>query len=272
MMTMNDILHYGTPRHSGRYPWGSGNRPYQSMHNKNVNKSIIKKQQLSSKILGRRLTNEEARTNNSTVTKDVVIKTGQKVQHISANPIEKLHPGTLYISTTDKDNEMYKAFLGANLKNLGYNPKVLSMTLKTDIKAPSSKNQRKIFEDTFGADRDEVIKDMAKWKTDKGKYESMELAIKDIASKSNDEIYDMFVDFLEIKSASSDKFFDKLKGLGYNAILDEHDIFGSWMQAEQPLILIDAVRSVGEIHLNELTVSEMSKALDNYLYLKDSLK
>ena len=23
------IAHYGTPRHSGRYPWGSGENPYQ---------------------------------------------------------------------------------------------------------------------------------------------------------------------------------------------------------------------------------------------------
>ena len=23
------LLHYGTPRHSGRYPWGSGDNPYQ---------------------------------------------------------------------------------------------------------------------------------------------------------------------------------------------------------------------------------------------------
>lgn len=23
------IIHYGTPRHSGRYPWGSGKDPYQ---------------------------------------------------------------------------------------------------------------------------------------------------------------------------------------------------------------------------------------------------
>lgn len=26
----NDIQHFGTKRHSGRYPWGSGKRPYQS--------------------------------------------------------------------------------------------------------------------------------------------------------------------------------------------------------------------------------------------------
>ena len=30
-MLPDDILvHYGTPRHSGRYPWGSGKDPYQS--------------------------------------------------------------------------------------------------------------------------------------------------------------------------------------------------------------------------------------------------
>lgn len=30
---MNEIKHYGTPRHSGRYPWGSGENPYQSYSN-----------------------------------------------------------------------------------------------------------------------------------------------------------------------------------------------------------------------------------------------
>ena len=24
-----ELMHYGTPRHSGRYPWGSGENPYQ---------------------------------------------------------------------------------------------------------------------------------------------------------------------------------------------------------------------------------------------------
>lgn len=30
---MNELKHYGTPRHSGRYPWGSGENPYQSNKN-----------------------------------------------------------------------------------------------------------------------------------------------------------------------------------------------------------------------------------------------
>ena len=28
-----ELAHYGTPRHSGRYPWGSGDNPYQSSGN-----------------------------------------------------------------------------------------------------------------------------------------------------------------------------------------------------------------------------------------------
>ena len=27
--TESSLQHYGTPRHSGRYPWGSGENPYQ---------------------------------------------------------------------------------------------------------------------------------------------------------------------------------------------------------------------------------------------------
>ena len=28
-ISANILIHYGTPRHSGRYPWGSGENPYQ---------------------------------------------------------------------------------------------------------------------------------------------------------------------------------------------------------------------------------------------------
>ena len=27
--SIDELMHYGTPRHSGRYPWGSGEDPYQ---------------------------------------------------------------------------------------------------------------------------------------------------------------------------------------------------------------------------------------------------
>lgn len=42
------IIHYGTKHHSGRYPWGSGERPYQGNNNfsykrfKEAEKEVIK--------------------------------------------------------------------------------------------------------------------------------------------------------------------------------------------------------------------------------------
>jgi len=40
MEQIDDLEHYGTPRHSGRYPWGSGENPYQGdeMFQKNLSK------------------------------------------------------------------------------------------------------------------------------------------------------------------------------------------------------------------------------------------
>ena len=35
---MSYLAHYGTPRHSGRYPWGSGDNPYQ--HNADFLKTV----------------------------------------------------------------------------------------------------------------------------------------------------------------------------------------------------------------------------------------
>ena len=48
-MNTNELYHYGTPRHSGRYPWGSGENPYQ--HEKGFNGFVneLKKQGFSEK-------------------------------------------------------------------------------------------------------------------------------------------------------------------------------------------------------------------------------
>ena len=39
---MSYLVHYGTPRHSGRYPWGSGEHPRQSERTKNGKRLIQK--------------------------------------------------------------------------------------------------------------------------------------------------------------------------------------------------------------------------------------
>lgn len=39
----NELMHYGTPRHSGRYPWGSGERPYQDEAGAGSEKERVKR-------------------------------------------------------------------------------------------------------------------------------------------------------------------------------------------------------------------------------------
>ena len=58
-MNKNDILiHYGTPRHSGRYPWGSGENPYQHQIDFYSKVRKMKKDGLSDKEIQEALTKE----------------------------------------------------------------------------------------------------------------------------------------------------------------------------------------------------------------------
>jgi len=43
MQQIDDLEHYGTPRHSGRYPWGSGENPYQGDENFQKHLSTLRK-------------------------------------------------------------------------------------------------------------------------------------------------------------------------------------------------------------------------------------
>ena len=40
----DELFHYGTPRHSGRYPWGSGEKPFQSSGDFYTRVNELKKQ------------------------------------------------------------------------------------------------------------------------------------------------------------------------------------------------------------------------------------
>lgn len=50
-MKLGYLVHYGTPRHSGRYPWGSGKRPKQRLECSKNEETIVKASELVSKKL-----------------------------------------------------------------------------------------------------------------------------------------------------------------------------------------------------------------------------
>lgn len=68
---MNELYHYGTPKHSGRYPWGSGENPYH--HGKSGPKFGVRRYQNKDGSLteaGQKRYNREIMRNNQKKKKD----------------------------------------------------------------------------------------------------------------------------------------------------------------------------------------------------------
>lgn len=263
---MIELYHFGTPRHSGRYPWGSGKRPFQSEEDSKVEKGITEKQKLVKEVLGKEISRDDARVKNrSSLDAPFTIKKGGNVQHITGVPIDGLKSGQFYVSATDLDNKVYETFLGLRLKSKGWNPQKVTLRLKEDLKAPSEKTQMEIFSDMIKKDKKQVINDISQWLLHKGKISSIEEGVDKYQNKSLRDIYMDFNNSLEYSTQSSKDFYQKLKDMGYNAVIDEHDKYGSWMQGEKPIILMDALSMVSDFKVEDLTLDRLTKALDDYM-------
>ena len=60
----DELYHFGIPRRSGRYPWGSGDRPYQGMSRSEIKEARKEKERQKNISVGRdRLTNRIERAN-----------------------------------------------------------------------------------------------------------------------------------------------------------------------------------------------------------------
>lgn len=259
---MNELYHYGMPRRSGRYPYGSGSRPFQSLTKMQI-KGINKKKELA-KSVGRKLTKKEAMSKNEDDQNGLTMKKGQKVQHITGVEFKKLRKGQLYVTADEYDNVLYEAFLSLNLKNKGYNPAKVSLTLKEDLNVPSAKQQREIFDNLVKQHGESIESDIKDWLSSKGKNTSL----KD-AKNDPEKLYDLFMNSLEKPSDSQGIFYSELKSLGFNGVLDEHDITGSWMQGKKPIIIMDAMNTVGDLKISQVNTERIVDAMDKWLKMKE---
>lgn len=254
------ISHYGVLHKSGRYPWGSGSRPYQSDE-----KQKKKKQESIEQVLGKKIPKERLVSRNE-INKDspLTVSKGKTVQHITGVPIKELKPGQLYATATEFDNKLYETFLSSVLKTKGFRPEKVELSLKTDLKSPSSNRQREIYEETLK--KEEVLDDLSNWMVKKGKVSDKKEAIDQLNRKSEDEIYMDFINSLETSSNSRTSFYERLKEEGFNAVLDEHDR-ESWIKAKQPIIIMEVLDVVGDIKIEEVDNQRISDALEEWLKL-----
>lgn len=261
---MAELQHYGmkgmkwgvrrTPAQLGHSK--TKKRPYRRTPQKLVEKGAKLKAELASDVIGRKITRSQAIPRGQS-SGELFLQKGEKVQHISGIPFHSIRSGQLYVTADESDNAMYEAYLGAKLKRAGFEPRKVVLELKTDLKAPSSKNQYKIFSNFIKENRGQVETDIKKWLSNKGKDP--------VVAKAKKDLYDQFINSLEHPSASQKRFYNVLKENGYNAVLDEHDITGSWMQSQRPLIVMDTLNSIGSFKVSNLDTEDFQKALEKLI-------
>lgn len=258
---MNELYHYGMPRRSGRYPYGSGNRPYQRQEKQKSRKEMVIRKAIGRSEDLNRLVSKNQIDQNGRIYK----KKGETVQHITGVEINKLHPGQLYVTATDYDNRLYETFLSAMLKVKNFKPKKLELKLSQELKVPSSNEQKVVFKEM---NKSQILDDLSDWMVKKGKASDEDEAKILLSKKSENDLYLDFINSLERSSNSRTNFYTELKKQGFNAVLDEHDRF-SWIQAKQPIIIMEVLDVVGDMKISEVSNNRISEALDEWLALNN---
>lgn len=198
---------------------------------------------------------------------DIVVKKGDKIQHISAQKLKDIRKGQMYVTATEEDNKNYSGFFSAWEMFQKDIDKVYKMDMEAaqDIVAPSMRKRVDTFIDLYKNDKVSTLNDIM-WAENNRRASSGEVKIdrqefmKKYGNMSVSELenrgYDLFIhSFVNPDgSISREKYFKKLKEQGYNATIDDNDVHGSFMQAKAPLIIFDAYES-----LKNVTISELSK-------------
>lgn len=186
--------------------------------------------------------------------KSVSLNKGQKVYHVTPKEIKQLRDGQdLFISATKTDRDIYKSFLTMMMRRKGFGLdtpiKEVEFKLKEKLRSPSNDDQRKIFDSVYKSNKETFDRDLDSY------YSTGE-------RRSNDT-YDAFIRTLDSRSSESkSKFYDAMKKNGYNAVLDQHDVTDSWMQAQRPLIVMDAVNTLGDIKIRDISDSDIKRSLE----------
>lgn len=254
-MDFNYLIHYGMPRRSGRYPWGSGKRPKQRF-NYIKEKGADRKKNLIKEQLGYDVDRKVFLKSNPDASKSVFKNKGNKVYHITPKKFNKLNKGQdLFISATEKDRDTYKSFLSLMMMHKGFKSiKEVEFTLKKDLKSPNNKEQKDIFKSVYNQNKKIFDNDLNEY------YQN--------GATRPKSIYDSFIKTLDKSGESKKIFYKAIKSKGYNAVLDQHDVNGSWMQASSPLIVMDALSTIGDIKINKISKKDIKDSLKRLKVIK----
>lgn len=115
---MNEIYHFGTKRHSGRYPWGSGQRPYQGE----------------------------------------VLKKGSSLSRLTLSENENVKNVRKYVSIGDHPEEFWLNLMSDGYAKMGYEYLYSNRyEAVKDLKVASTKAQQEIYDQWFQRNRTALV-------------------------------------------------------------------------------------------------------------------
>lgn len=252
-MNKNELYHYGVKG----MKWGV--RRYQNADGslteagRNRAKGAKRKSGLIKEQLGLSVDKRTFYKQDRNASKSVRLNKGRNVYHVTPKDFKQLKEGQdLFISATKTDRDIYKSFLTLMMKHKGFGVdtpiKEVEFKLKENLKSPSNSEQRKIFDSAYNANKDVFDRELNSY------YSGSKTRPRDT--------YDAFIKTLDAKSSESKAaFYNEMKRNGYNAVLDQHDVTGSWMQAQRPLIVMDAINTLGDIKIRDITNSDIKNSL-----------
>lgn len=182
-------------------------------------------------------------------TNDISLKPGQILKRITKDKNSILGDNS-FISFDEDDNNRYAAFLPAMWKtnyHLNAKPDIYQMSMKAleEIKAPSSKKSVQILADLI--EKHPVLK-VGVADLGEGNLDSLSFAKK--------YYHRVATGFINRDSTLTKKYFEEVRRLGYNALIDDND---AGRLARTPLILLNskAVLHEGTKPLSQKDIREI---------------
>lgn len=209
---------------------------------------------------------------------DKTIKMGTELHTITTEP-ERTDISRFYGAYTKRDKFIYKNLYGKQLSYGGNKVYDVARHVSKDIKAPSRKNAAKAFAELYKSDSefktnvDKFYEEASKMALGIDKR-SMALAKAGEALKrgglTDKELKSFGYDIYNMQLANHDsfnkKFYDKLKDLGYNAVMDVNDRKYSGFRTNNPVIVFD-MKSVVDSGIKQLDIDKIkdNEALEAFV-------
>lgn len=256
MIIINGLYHYGIKRRSGRYPFGSGERPYQGLKNrKDILKYQDKKGELTKKGV-KALSNYKDDVDSDKY-HDQNFKKGTIFTRVGER--DEVNVGRTYVSITQNDKERYidisETLSGSNLISLKAKEKIKmgGINAQTDsfLKLVETTPIEKLLSNPV-LDRNGKETRASRNK----RSEELQAYINMFKSGNITRARELFFQRIAHNDDVSKKFFDDMMNKGYNSIIDMND--ARW--AELPIIILDRNKSLEKVAERRITQHDLDNA------------